>query len=305
MFANDCRNPGPLDTTSRVSAHSLNNQLLVGILLARMMRFGRFWFSRFFSWRFLRLKPLRVKDAGFIGALICMRTEEIALRLQEIRRETSRAIAVIIRQRGRKRRDRYAELDSCRNDEAPFRLRSFDGLGEIPIKEKILQCRITPICLNDSIEKFGADDTASAPDRGDVAQVQVPLVCRASGSKKLHPLRVRNNFRRIKSVTHGINEAIAIAFKRSSSRVRQNFRGCYAFFFSRGNHARFDCSVDCGNDDVLPDGSLKRPYTRAFLARLVEDHVYQRLACFGIHFTENLRCDFDQITFELALVPLC
>jgi hypothetical protein len=50
-----------------------------------MMRFGRFWFSRFFSWRFLRLEPLSVKDACFIGALICMRTEEIALRLQEIR----------------------------------------------------------------------------------------------------------------------------------------------------------------------------------------------------------------------------
>ena len=112
-----------------------------------------------------------MKDAGLIGALICMRTEEIALRLQEIRREASRAITVVIRQRCRKRRDRYAELDSCRNDEAPFRLRSFDGLGEIPIKEKILQRRITPICLNDPIEKFGADDAAAAPNRSDVAQV--------------------------------------------------------------------------------------------------------------------------------------
>src|SRR6516225_11958859 len=162
-----------------------------------MMRFGRFWFSRFFSWRFLRLEPLSVKDAGPIGALICMRTEEIALRLQEIRGEASRAITVVIRQRGRKRRDRYAELDSCRNDEPPFRLRFFNGLGEIPIKEKILQRRITPICLNDPIEKSGADDTAAAPNRSDVAQVQVPIVRRASGSKELHSLRVRNNLGRI------------------------------------------------------------------------------------------------------------
>src|SRR6516162_2148381 len=103
-----------------------------------MVRFGRFWFSRFFSWRFLRLEPLSVKDAGLIGPLICMRTEEIALRLQEIRRKASRAITVVIRQRGRKRGDRYAELDSCRNDEAPFWLRSFDGPGEIPVEEKIL-----------------------------------------------------------------------------------------------------------------------------------------------------------------------
>ena len=104
-----------------------------------------------------------------------MRTKEIALRLQEIRWKASRAITVEIRQRGRKCGDRYAELDSCRNDEAPFRLRSLDGPGEIPIEEKILQRRITPICLNDSIEKFSANDTAAAPDRGYVAQVQVPI----------------------------------------------------------------------------------------------------------------------------------
>ena len=159
-----------------------------------MMRLGRFWFSRFFSWLFLRLKPFGVEDAGLIDALVRMRTKEIALPLQEIRWKASRAITVVIRQRGRKRGDRYAELDSCRNDEAPFRLRSFDGPGEIPVEEKILQRRITPICLNDSIEKFGANDTAAPPDRGDVAQVQVPFVRRASRPKKLHPLRVRDNF---------------------------------------------------------------------------------------------------------------
>jgi hypothetical protein len=114
--------------------------------------------------------------------------------LQEIRWKASGAITVEIRQRGRKRGDRYTELDSCRNDEAPFRLRSFDGPGEIPVEEKILQRRITPICLNDSIEKFGANDAAAAPNRGDVAQVQVQFVRRAPGPKKLHSLRVRNNF---------------------------------------------------------------------------------------------------------------
>src|SRR6266550_3492379 len=273
-------------------------------LLLGMMRLGRFWFGRFFSWLSLGLEPFGVEDAGLIGALVRMRTKEIALPLQEIRWKASRAITVVIRQRGRKRGDRYAKLDSCRHDEPPFRLRFFDGPGEIPVEEKILQRRITPICLNDSIEKFGANDTAAPPDRGDVAQVQVPFVRRTSGSKKLHSLRVRDNFRRIKSVTHGVDETIAIAFERSNSRVRQNFRRRLAFFFSRRNHASFDCGVDCGNDDVLLDGSLKRPDTGAFLARFVEDHVHQRLAGFGIDFSKNLRCDFDQIALELAFVPL-
>src|SRR5882757_11490879 len=103
-----------------------------------MMRLGRFWFSRFFSWLFLGLKPFGVEDAGLIDALVRMRTKEIALRLQEIRWKTSRAITVVIRQRGRKRGDRYAEFDSGRDNEPPFRLRFFDGPGEISVEQKIL-----------------------------------------------------------------------------------------------------------------------------------------------------------------------
>ena len=197
------------------------------------MRLVCFRFGRFFSWLFLSLQPFGVEDAGLINALVSVRTKEIALRLQEIRWKASRAITVVIRQRGRKRGDRYAELDSGRDNEPPFRLRFFDGPGEISVEEKILQRRITPICLNDSIEKPGANDTAAPPNRGDVAEVQVPFVRRTSGAKKLHSLRVRNNFGRIKRVTHGVDEAIAIAFERSSSRLRQNFRGRNTFFFSR------------------------------------------------------------------------
>src|SRR6476646_3948444 len=140
-------------------------------LLLGMMRLGRFWFSRFFNRLFLGLKPFGVEDAGLVNALVGVRTEEIALRLQEIRWKASRAITVVIRQRRRKRGDRYPELDSGRNNEPPFRLRSFDGPGEIAIEEKILQRRITLICLNDSIKKLGANDTAAPPNRGDVAEV--------------------------------------------------------------------------------------------------------------------------------------
>src|SRR5262249_29494569 len=156
------------------------------------------------------------ENAGFINALVRMRTKEIALRLQEIRWKTGGAITVEIRQRGRKRGDWNAEFDSCRNDEAPFRLRSFDGSREILVEEKILQLRVASIRLNDSIEEFSADDTTPAPNRGDVAQVQVPIVSRAPGPKKLHSLRVRNNFGCIKRVTHGRDETIAIPFERSS-----------------------------------------------------------------------------------------
>src|SRR5262249_26590930 len=274
-------------------------------LLARVMRLVYFRFGRFFGGFFLRLEPFSVEDTRFIDALVRVRTKEIALRLQEICWKASGAITVEIRQRGRKRGDRNAELDSCRNDEAPFRLSSFDCSREILVEEKILQRGVTPIGLNDSVEKFSADDAPPAPNRSDIAQVQVPFVSRASGSKKIHSLRVRNYFGGIKRVAHGVDETIAIAFERSSSRLRQNFRRRNAFYFSRRNHASFDSGVDCGNDDVLLDGRLKGPDAGSFLARFVKNHVHQRFAGFSIDFLKNLRCDFDQITFQLAFVPIC
>jgi hypothetical protein len=65
------------------------NRLLVEILLPRMMRLGGFWFGRSFSWLFLGLEPVGVEDTGFIDAFVSVRTEEIALRLQEIRWKAS------------------------------------------------------------------------------------------------------------------------------------------------------------------------------------------------------------------------
>ena len=96
-------------------------------LFACVMRLVCFRFGRFFGGFFFRLKPFGVEDAGFVDALVGVRTKEIALRLQEIRWKASGAITVVIRQRRRKRGDRYAELDSGRNNQPPFRLRSFDG----------------------------------------------------------------------------------------------------------------------------------------------------------------------------------
>jgi len=49
------------------------------------MRFGRFWFGRFFGWLLIRFNPLGVKNAGFIYALVSVRAKEVALGLQEIR----------------------------------------------------------------------------------------------------------------------------------------------------------------------------------------------------------------------------
>src|SRR5437762_4949565 len=195
MFANDYSKAEPAGRAELgIGALHSTTHCSLKILLARVMWLVCFRFDLFFGGFFLRLEPFSMEDAGLVDALVRVRTKEIALRLQQIRWKTRRAITVVIRQRGRKRGDRYAELDSCRNDEAPFRLSSFDGSGEIPVEEKILQRRVALICLNDPVQEFRANNAAAPPDHGDVAQIQLPIVSRASGSKKLHPLRVGNNF---------------------------------------------------------------------------------------------------------------
>src|SRR5262249_32594747 len=181
----------------------------------------------------LRLEPLGVEDAGLVDALVCVRAEEIALRLQEIRGQPSRPVTVEIGQRGRRRGDSYAVLDSCRNHKTPFRLRSSDDSGKIPVEQKIVQIAVASVRVNDAVQELCANNAATAPDGGDVAQVELPFVGRASGPKKLHSLRIRDNFRRIKSVTHGVDKTITIAFERSTSRLRQNFGGGDALLFPR------------------------------------------------------------------------
>src|SRR6266446_6820661 len=94
--------------------------------LSGVMRLGCFQFGRFFGGFFFRLEPLGMEASGLVDALISVRAKKIAMRLQEIRWQSGGAITVKIRQRGGKRGDRYAEFDSCRNDQPPFRLRSFD-----------------------------------------------------------------------------------------------------------------------------------------------------------------------------------
>src|SRR6266516_986663 len=173
--------------------------------LSRVMRFGRFRLGRFFSWFLLRLGPISVKHAGLIDALVSVRAKEIALRLKEVCRKPSGAITVEVRQRRRKRRRSYAMFDRCRNDETPFGLRLPDGPREIPIKQKIVQRGVALICFHDSVQKFRANDAAAAPDGGNVAQVEVPLVFGASRAQKLHSLRVRYNFRRVKGIEHCID----------------------------------------------------------------------------------------------------
>src|SRR5256886_9068959 len=213
------------------------------------MRFGGFRFGRFFRCFLIRLDPFGVKNAGLIDSFVRVRTEEIALRLQEVRRQPSRPITVEVSERCGKCRNRDAVFNGCCYRNAPVALRLFDGSREITIEQKVVERRIALISLDDSVEKFRANDAAAPPDGGDIAEVEVPFVFRASRTQKLHSLRVRNNFRCVKRVAYCIDESRSITRKLSSSRLWQNLRGGLPFFFSRRNNTRFNGSVNCRNDE--------------------------------------------------------
>ena len=140
-------------------------------------------------------------------------------------------------------------FDCCRNYDTPATLRLSNGPREITIKQQIVQGGIALIRLHDAVEKSRANDAAASPNCRDVAEIKVPVVDFACGSKQLHPLRVRNNFRRVKRVAHHLDESGAVASEFANSRLRQNFRRSYAVFFACGDDARFNRRINCRNYD--------------------------------------------------------
>src|SRR5438132_13586900 len=108
-------------------------------------------------------------------------------------------------------------FDGRRYCDAPIPLRFPNDLREIATEQEIVQRRVALVRLDDPVKKFRADNTATSPNSGNVAEVQIPLIFRARRSKKLHPLCVRNDFGRIKRVTHRIDKAWPISFEFSNS----------------------------------------------------------------------------------------
>src|SRR5208283_1440929 len=53
----------------------------------------------------------------------------------------------------------------------------------------------------------------------------------------------------------------------------------------------------------LVNGGQQRPFTRPFLAGLVQDHVHQRLAGFAVFLGKDVGGDLDQETVQVAPVP--
>src|SRR6266446_4314277 len=191
-----------------------------------------------------------------------------------------------------------------RDGDAPVVLRLFDDAGEVGIEQQIMQRRIAFVGFDDAIKEFRANDATPAPDRGDVAEVQLPVVLVTRSAEELHALGIGDDLGRIERLTDCFDKLLSIAGEFLRFWLRQNFRRSDALVFARRNDARLDRGVDRGNNNRLLNSRLERPNAGPFLAGFIENNVDKWFARFGIDLAKDLGCDVDEIAIEVAFVPL-
>ena len=123
-----------------------------------------------------RFLPLSVECAFGIVALIGVRSEIIALRLDEIGWHPRAAIGVEVTERPHQRRRRDAPLRRRAHDGAKVFLPRHDGLPEGEIQQQVRQVRFRLIGCADQLQQLGANDAAASPDACDAFQFQIVSV---------------------------------------------------------------------------------------------------------------------------------
>lgn len=139
-------------------------------------------------------EPFGVEFARFVGPFVGVRAEEIALRLEQILRKPLGAIAVEVSERCAEGGRRDSELDGGDDCAPPIRLRLAENAAEKGIEHQVFEIGIPLVGFFDAVEKFGANDAAAAPDRGDVAEVELPIILASGGAEQRHALRVTDDF---------------------------------------------------------------------------------------------------------------
>src|ERR1035437_8425929 len=158
-------------------------------------------------------RPVGVKElaARLVHALVGVRAEVIALRLQQVRRQPRAAIAVEERQRRHERRHGDSRLHSLSDHPPPGCLAALDHATEILIQQQVAQIRFGRKRSLDLAQECAADDAARAPHHGDFAIVQIPLVFLRRLAQHHEPLRVADDFRSQQRLPDVFHERLLVA----------------------------------------------------------------------------------------------
>ena len=110
--------------------------------------------------------------ARFVGTLVSVRAEVVALRLQQVGWQTLGSVAVKEGNGGSHARHRNTALDRFGHHFTPCKQTGFQHAFEIRIGTQEDQIRIGFVCVADVAQERTADNAAFAPQEGGIAVIQ-------------------------------------------------------------------------------------------------------------------------------------
>src|SRR5882757_6221389 len=152
--------------------------------------------------------PVSVKEFAtrFVDALIRVRPEEIALRLQKVGGEARGAVSIVERQGRRKCRRRNSKLDCVNERLTPIHLVLVESAREEIVRQKVVELLIGVERLFDVSEENRTNDATAAPHERDSAHVEIPASFFFGGAKQHITLRVAHHLRTVERAAHVLDE---------------------------------------------------------------------------------------------------
>lgn len=117
-----------------------------------------------------------MEHAFFINTLISMRTKIVTLCTDQVRRQNSSTVAVVIGNRCGEGRNRNTVLYCISNDITQRLLVVIGNLLEVRSQQQVSDLRIFGISIGDFLQELRTDDAASTENLRDFAVVQIPVV---------------------------------------------------------------------------------------------------------------------------------
>lgn len=162
--------------------------------------------------------------AGLVGAVVRMRAEIVALRLNQVRRKRCGTIGIEEGKRGGESWRRNAKFDGGLDDVAPRRLRAVDHFAEIGREQEVFRVRIFVERFFNALEEHRADDAAAAPQERDLAVIEVPVVFFCRRLQLDESLRIAADLGGVERLLHLRDEFVAVALERRGRRGGDFFR---------------------------------------------------------------------------------
>lgn len=148
----------------------------------------------------------------FINALISMCTEIVTLCLDQVRRQNSGTVAIVIGNRSGEGRNRDTVLYCISNDITQSLLVVIGNLLEVRSQQQVSDLRIFGISIGDFLQELRTDDAASTENLRDFTVVQIPVVLFRRSTQLREALSVRNDFAKIqRTANFSMNSALSPA----------------------------------------------------------------------------------------------